>query len=202
MWTAQSVQRLAKGWTVRGSNRGGSEIFRTCPDRPWGPPSLLYNGYRAFPGGKERPGRDNDPSPLLVPWSWKGRAIPLLPLWPGRPVQSLNACTRVTFTFTFTFYYVAEDGWYWTWNAFLNSLPLHSRMELLYSYNAHEGGLHEIKRLCTTTLYKRWLKQLQTQMDYCGNFSLQHEWSLTWILECMIVQNQLASHGHHEPQRG
>ena len=41
----------------------GGEIFRTCPDRPWGPPSLLYNGYRVFPGGKERPGRDADPSP-------------------------------------------------------------------------------------------------------------------------------------------
>jgi len=26
-----------------------------------GPPSLLYNGYRVFPGGKERPGRDADP---------------------------------------------------------------------------------------------------------------------------------------------
>jgi hypothetical protein len=26
------------------------EIFRTCPDRPWSPPSLLYNGYRVFPG--------------------------------------------------------------------------------------------------------------------------------------------------------
>jgi hypothetical protein len=25
-------------------------------------PSLLYNGYRAFPGGKERPGRDADPA--------------------------------------------------------------------------------------------------------------------------------------------
>jgi len=25
------------------------EIFRTCPDRPWGPPSLLYNVYRLFP---------------------------------------------------------------------------------------------------------------------------------------------------------
>ena len=25
--------------------------------------SLLYNGYRVFPGGKERPGRDADPSP-------------------------------------------------------------------------------------------------------------------------------------------
>ena len=41
----------------------GGEIFRTCPDRPWGPPSLLYNGYRVFPGGKERPGREADPSP-------------------------------------------------------------------------------------------------------------------------------------------
>ena len=43
-------------------SRGG-EIFRTCPDRPWGPPSHLYNDYRVFPGVKERPGRDADPSP-------------------------------------------------------------------------------------------------------------------------------------------
>jgi len=48
---AQSVQRLATGWTVRGSNPGGGEIFRTCPDRPRGPPSLLYNENRVFPGG-------------------------------------------------------------------------------------------------------------------------------------------------------
>jgi hypothetical protein len=40
----------------------GGEIFRTCPGRPWGPPSLLYNGYRVFPGGKERPEIDADPS--------------------------------------------------------------------------------------------------------------------------------------------
>ena len=53
---AQSVQRLTTGWTVRGSNPGGGEIF-THPDRPWGPPSLPYNGYRVFPGGKVRPGR-------------------------------------------------------------------------------------------------------------------------------------------------
>ena len=46
-----------------GIDPGGGEIFRTCPDRPWGPPSLLYNGYRVFPGGKERLGRDADPSP-------------------------------------------------------------------------------------------------------------------------------------------
>ena len=37
-------------------------VSGTCPDRPWGPPTLLYNGYRVFPGGKERPVRDADPS--------------------------------------------------------------------------------------------------------------------------------------------
>ena len=28
------------------------EIFHTYPDWPWGQPSLLYNGYRAFSGGR------------------------------------------------------------------------------------------------------------------------------------------------------
>jgi hypothetical protein len=41
-------------------SRWGGEMFRTCPERPWDPPSLLCNGYRVFPGGKERPGRDAD----------------------------------------------------------------------------------------------------------------------------------------------
>jgi hypothetical protein len=43
---------------------GGAEIFRTRPDRPWGPPSLLDNGYWvSFPGVK-RPGRGiNYPPP-------------------------------------------------------------------------------------------------------------------------------------------
>jgi hypothetical protein len=51
------------GWTVRGSNAGVGEIFRTRPDRPWGPPSLLQNGYRvSFPGVKG-PGRGIDHPP-------------------------------------------------------------------------------------------------------------------------------------------
>jgi len=33
-------------------SRWGDEIFRTRPDRPWDPSSLVYNGYRVFPGGK------------------------------------------------------------------------------------------------------------------------------------------------------
>jgi hypothetical protein len=27
---------------------GGGEIFLTRPDRPWGPPSLIYKGYPVF----------------------------------------------------------------------------------------------------------------------------------------------------------
>jgi hypothetical protein len=30
----------------------GGEIFRTRPDRPCGPPSILYDGYGVFTGGK------------------------------------------------------------------------------------------------------------------------------------------------------
>jgi hypothetical protein len=49
---AQSVQRLATSWTVRGSNPGEGEIFSTRSDRPWDLPSLLHNGYLVIPGGK------------------------------------------------------------------------------------------------------------------------------------------------------
>jgi hypothetical protein len=56
--------------------------FSARPDRPWGPPSLLYNGYRVFPGGKVRPGVLLTTHPLLAPRSWKSRAIPLPPSGP------------------------------------------------------------------------------------------------------------------------
>ena len=47
-----------------GTNPGGGEIFRTCPDMPSCPPRLLYNGYRvSFPGVK-RPGRGLNHPPL------------------------------------------------------------------------------------------------------------------------------------------
>jgi hypothetical protein len=39
----------------RNKNPGGVDIFRTRPDQPWGPPSLLYNGYRVFFPGVKRP---------------------------------------------------------------------------------------------------------------------------------------------------
>jgi hypothetical protein len=47
-------------------SRWGRDLT-TCPDRSWGPPSLLYNGYRvSFPGVKQ-PRRGVDQSPHLGP---------------------------------------------------------------------------------------------------------------------------------------
>ena len=37
-------------------------ISSARPDLPWDPPSLLYNGYRVFPGSKVRPIRAADHS--------------------------------------------------------------------------------------------------------------------------------------------
>ena len=50
-----SVVNIATGYGAgRSGDRipVGGDIFRTCPDRPWGPPSLLYNGHRVFSVGK------------------------------------------------------------------------------------------------------------------------------------------------------
>ena len=59
-------------------------------------PGLSRGGVKSGQGVKLTP------HPFLVPWSRKSRAIPLLPLWAVRPVQSLSACTTVHFTFTYT----------------------------------------------------------------------------------------------------
>jgi hypothetical protein len=50
---AQSVQQLAMGWTVRGPNPGGGEIFH---------PASYTMGTGSFPGVK-RPGRGADHPP-------------------------------------------------------------------------------------------------------------------------------------------
>ena len=48
------------------SNPDSGKIFRASPDRPWGPPNLLYSGHRFFSGGgrvkQTRRGLDH-PSP-------------------------------------------------------------------------------------------------------------------------------------------
>jgi hypothetical protein len=64
-------------------------VFRTCPDRPWGPPILLYNGYRVFPGDNERPGRDAEPSPPSSAVVMKGYS------YTSTPPIGRTACTKL-----------------------------------------------------------------------------------------------------------
>jgi len=57
----------------------GGEIFRTRPEWPCSPPSLLYNGYRVFPGVK-RPGCGVTTHPQLLP-KLKKPYVHVLTLW-------------------------------------------------------------------------------------------------------------------------
>ena len=59
-------------------------------------PASCKMGTGPFPGLKSGQGVTLT---LLIPWSRKSRAIPLLPLLDVGPVQSPSACTRVYFTF-------------------------------------------------------------------------------------------------------
>ena len=81
-------------------SRWGARLSALVQTGPGAHPASCTMGTGSFPGVKSGRGVTLTAYPFLVPWSRKGRAIPLLPLWAVRPVQSLSACTRVTFTFT------------------------------------------------------------------------------------------------------
>jgi hypothetical protein len=68
----------------------GARFYAPVQTGPGAHPASCTMGTGCFPGVKSGRG---------VPWSRKGRAIPLLPLWAVRPVQSLSACTRGHFTY-------------------------------------------------------------------------------------------------------
>ena len=77
----------------------GARFSAHVQTSPGAHPASCKMGTGSFPGIKSSRGMTLTPDPLLVPWSRKSRAIPLLLLW-AWPVQSLSACTRVYFTFT------------------------------------------------------------------------------------------------------
>jgi hypothetical protein len=67
-------------YNVRESNPEGAR-FSARPDRSWGPPSLLYIGYRVFPGGKVRPGRAAVHSPHSSAEVLEEYSYTSTPLW-------------------------------------------------------------------------------------------------------------------------
>jgi hypothetical protein len=82
---------LRCGLDGQGIESWWGKISCTCPDWPWGPPSLLYNGYQvSFPGVQE-PWHGIDHPPHLVPRYLKS-------LW------AFMAFSRVNFTFLSQFF--------------------------------------------------------------------------------------------------
>jgi len=51
-WTGIATHYGLDGPGIESRWGGAAEIFHTRPDRPRSPPSLLYNGYRVFHGGR------------------------------------------------------------------------------------------------------------------------------------------------------
>jgi len=80
----------------------GARFSAPVQTGPRAHPVSCTMGSGSFPG-KERPGRDADTSPLLVSWSRKSRAIPVLPLWPYGLYRTLVPVQERTVPF-FTFY--------------------------------------------------------------------------------------------------
>ena len=77
---------LRAGWS--GDRIPVGARFFAPVQKGWGPPNLLYNGYRVFSGGKERPGRDADPSPPSSAVVKKGYS------YTSPPPMGRTACTE------------------------------------------------------------------------------------------------------------
>ena len=63
---AQSVQRLATGWTVRGSNPGGARFSAPVQTGPGAHPASCTMGTGSFTGVKSGRNVTLTPHPLLV----------------------------------------------------------------------------------------------------------------------------------------
>jgi hypothetical protein len=130
-------------------------------------------GTGSFPGVKSGRGVTLTPHHLLVPWSRKSRAVPLLPLWAVRPVQSLSACTRVHFTLLTSTLYTK------VWLPLLTLLPL---LPCLLVTSIHCLMLHEYSRTASLTRISYIVHARSTTFESFLNF-----YGLKWTTFMFIL---------------
>ena len=129
-------------WTVGGSNPGWSEIFRTHPCWPWGPSSLLYNGYRVFLGGKAVGSWRSPPFPYSA--QVKER---VLPIWTSM------SCYGVSFTLLFW-------GWFWEVAKLLTALYR------VFCYPKNRGRFHR-NMIYVPNCTVSWTRGYKSLMNWC-----------------------------------
>jgi hypothetical protein len=104
---------IAIGYGLDGpgiESRWGARFSAPVQTGPGANPASCTMGTGSFPGVKSGRGVMLTPHPLLLPWSWKGITIPLLPLWAVRLVQSLSACTQVHYTLPLPYGFMSAQG--------------------------------------------------------------------------------------------
>jgi hypothetical protein len=121
LWTGQRSRY--SNW-LRAGRSGcsipvGARISAPVQTGPEAHPASCTMGTGSFPGVKSGRSVTLTTHSLLVPWSIKGRAIFLLPLWAVRPVQSLSVCNKGALYFYFMCVFMSS-----LYSSFFSSFPL------------------------------------------------------------------------------
>jgi hypothetical protein len=97
-WTCNSID-IATGYGLDGpgiESQWGAKFFAPVPTCPGAHPAYCTMGTRSFTGVKSGRGLTLTPHPLLVHWSWKSGAIPLLPFMSRTTVQIAGQVRKIS----------------------------------------------------------------------------------------------------------
>jgi hypothetical protein len=120
----------------------GLFLYHLCPDRLWGPPGLLYNGYRgSFPRGQSAAGAWHwSLTPHLGPMSGISRS------YSSSPPKCLHGVYRDCFTFFTRGRGRPRNSWRRTT---LNESGKHSWSDLRCIARSREGWRRFVDNLCS-----------------------------------------------------
>jgi hypothetical protein len=146
-----------------------------CPDRLWGPPSRLSNGYRGyFP-------RDADHSPHLVPRSWMSRS------YTSSPPKHLHGVWRDCFA-------ISRSSCFWHAVRIITLLFLHAIFRC-WNYgtlwenhvNTNRGGAFMLTVLARLTIRKTFLER----------FTFVIHWHSTYWNTAEPIRRCIVNHPAH-----